>query len=40
MNVDQDIQSHKIKYLLGCVSWTYLFKLIKNNKNKNINKTD
>jgi hypothetical protein len=28
MNVDQDIQSHKMKRLSPYVHWTYLFKLI------------
>jgi hypothetical protein len=29
MNIDQDIQSHKIKYLPDYIYWTYLFKSIK-----------
>jgi hypothetical protein len=28
MNVDQDIQSRKIRHLSNCVYWTYLFKSI------------
>jgi len=30
MNVDQDIQSRKIRHLPDCVYWTYLFKSIQN----------
>jgi hypothetical protein len=33
MNVDQD-------YSFICVNWTYLLKSIKENKNKNIYKTE
>jgi hypothetical protein len=29
MNVNQDIQSHKMIYSTESVHWTYLFKLIK-----------
>jgi predicted transcriptional regulator len=29
MNIDQDIQSHKIRYSLECIHWTCLFKSIK-----------
>ena len=36
INVDQDNQSHKMRYLSDCVYWTYLFKLIKDNRNRNI----
>jgi hypothetical protein len=35
MNVYQDIQSHKMRYLINYVYWTCLFKLIKNNRNAN-----
>jgi len=40
MNVDQYIQSHKMRYLFDCVCSTYLFKSIKDNRNKNINETN
>jgi hypothetical protein len=40
MKVDRDIQSYKMRYLPDCVYWTYLFKSIKDNKNKNTNKID
>ena len=40
MNVDQYIQSHKMRYLFDCVYLTYLFKSIKNNRNRNINEID
>jgi hypothetical protein len=36
INVNQDNQSHKIRYLPDCVNWTFLFKLIKDNRNINI----
>jgi hypothetical protein len=35
MNVYQDIQSHKMRYLINYVYWTCLFKSIKNNRNAN-----
>jgi hypothetical protein len=26
MNIDQDIQSYKIRYLTDCIHWIFLFK--------------
>ena len=40
MNVDQDIQLLKMRHLPDWVYWTYLFKSIKNNRNKNTNEID
>jgi hypothetical protein len=40
VNVYQNIQSYKIKYLLDCVYWTCLFKSTKNSINRNTNETD
>jgi hypothetical protein len=31
MNIDQDIQSYKIRYLTDCIHWTFLFKKKKIN---------
>ena len=35
INVNQDNQSHKMRHLPDCVYWTYLFKLIKDNRIRN-----
>ena len=40
MKVDWDIQLYKIRHLPDCVSWTCLFKSIKDNINKNTNEID
>jgi len=40
MKVDRDIQSYKMRYLPDCIYWTCLFKLIKDNRNKNTNEID
>jgi len=40
MNVDLNIQSHKLKYLTHRVHWTYLLKSMKNNRNIKTNETD
>lgn len=40
MNVDLNIQSHKLKYLTHCVHLTYLLKSMKNNRNIKTNETD
>jgi hypothetical protein len=29
MNINQDVQSHKMRYWSECVQWACLFKLIK-----------
>jgi hypothetical protein len=40
MIIDQDIQSHKMRYLPNCVYWIYLSKSIKKYINKNMNEID